>query len=284
MPCIIERNINLNKLIDSKHEDIPTQFGYHNLQFSYERIRNYDNSVKLPKILHFIWIGNLIHQKYIDTVVNCKKINETFETVLWVDHTSVNEEVVAYLEQNNVVVRNIYDYLAIENMLDMGKLVQDYLLKNNNFGFQADVIRLYVLYVFGGIYSDIDSVWINPLDDNFDHEFVTYRVDPHCSNCTNSFMGFNRKSHFIKACLVNLRLTIECFLTANNPTLFQKFIPVISGPQHITRILKEMKIPYLNYIHQGYCVIGGPHEGGEYDYFSKHNKCYCYQTFDKNWC
>ena len=142
---------------------------------------------------------------------------------------------------------------------------------------------MYVVYRYGGIYSDIDSVWIKPLDDNFHYEFVNYRIDSVCSNLTNAFFGFNKDSFIVKNAIDNLTYSIPCFLRSNNHKIIQAHIPCMTGPNYLTRIIKESRPSKLNYIHQGYCVIGGPHEE-VYHYFTSQNKAYCYQTCDKNWC
>lgn len=280
---IIENNIDLTKLNDGTIEDYPISIGYDKINFIIENNNNYTNSTIIPKNIHFIWIGNLICDKYVSTITNCSKINPEYNVYLWVDNTSINEDIKQYLLLNNINVKNIY--CEIHNNLnnEIKNKILKYLFINDNYGFKADIIRLYVVYIYGGIYSDIDSVWIKPLDNNFNFEFVSYRMDNQCSNLTNSFFGFNQYSFILKNMIYNLNLSINCFLKENNQNVFKQFIPVISGPNFFTLIIKKINNFYLNYIHQGYCVIGGFHED-LYSFFSEENKSYCYQTFDKNWC
>lgn len=277
----ITENIDLKQLNDGTIESFPRSINYHLLPFSYNSF-DYKN-VEIPKNIHFIWIGNMIKEKYIHTVINCKSINHDYNVILWVDDTSINQNVLNRLKESHVMVRHIYKELDT-NKYD--KLLNNKMIKllhcNNNYGYKADIIRLYIVYMYGGIYSDIDSIWIKKLDDNFIYDFVTYRIDKQCSNITNSFFGFNTHSEILKIAMDNLELSVDCFLKVN-VHIFKKYIPVISGPNFLTMIIKNLNLNDLNYIHQGYCVIGGPHEE-LYSYFSKENKSYCYQTFDKNWC
>ena len=282
---IIEKHINVDAFHDpSKREDCK-QIGYSVLNFTYTTDNIYTNTIIMPKNIHFIWIGSIIKEKYKQTIINCKNINKNYSVYLWIDSTSVTNIIKEHLESNGIIIKNIYDDL---NLADM-----TYDIKNNdiinylnifpNHGYKADIVRLYIIYKYGGIYSDIDSIWLKPLDDNFKFDFVTYRIDNQCSNITNSFFGFNNNSYIVKNIIDNLPLSIECFIKLNNFALFQQYIPLITGPEHFTRVIKELNINDIYYIHQGYCVIGGPHED-LYSNYSKENKAYCYQTFDKNWC
>jgi hypothetical protein len=279
---IIEKNIDIDKLQDATKDKIPLQIGYNLLPFLYLDIsKQYENTV-IPKNIHFIWIGNVIKYKYIETVKTCKNINKDYSVILWVDNNSIDKDIEKHLTDNNILVKNIYYELDSKNE-ELQKHILRLLDLNTNYGYKADIIRLYIIYIYGGIYSDIDSVWIKPLDNNFDYEFVTYRIDTQCSNLTNSFFGFDKKSIILKNIIDNLNLSIDCFLKIKNDYIFKTFIPLITGPEFFTMNIRNLKPNDLNYIHQGYCVIGGPDED-IYNYFSKENKSYCYQTFDKNWC
>jgi mannosyltransferase OCH1-like enzyme len=279
---ICEQNICLDHLMDGKEEKICIQLGYPELKFKYEVNSTYENNKTNAKIIHFIWIGAQIPKKYSDTVENCKRINDEYRVICWVDNTSMSSETRELLIRKGLEVRNIYSYLNEEDD-ELNKYVLKLIKLFENYGYKADIIRLFVVYKYGGIYSDIDSVWLKKLDNNFDYEFVSYRIDSECSNCTNSFFGFCEGSILLKNALINLQYNIECFLKANNYYLFKTHIPVISGPVYLTRIIKESKLGNLNYIHQGYNVIGGPHEK-LFSSYSKDGLAYCYQTFDKNWC
>lgn len=279
---IIEKSIDLNALRDGTIEDLPRVLGYHELPFQYGVEESYDNTKPLPKIIHFIWIGNRIYEKYVNTVCNCKQINSQYRVILWVDNTSISDIETNVLIDSGVEVKNIYEELDAQKDEIKNKIIR-FINVYTNYGYKADIIRLYLIYVYGGIYSDIDSIWVKPLDENFDYDFVTYRIDKQCSNLTNSFFGFTAQSVIIKNAILNLELSIICFLKANNEYVFKTYVPVITGPNHLTRIIRDSRPAGLNYIHQAYCVIGGPHED-LYSNYSKDGLSYCYQTFDKNWC
>ena len=277
---IISTEIDFNQLSKSWLDEIPKICKYDDLVFEYNNT-NYDNSVLMEKNIHFIWIGSLIKEKYLNTVLQCKIINVNYSIILWVDNESLNEDILQILISNNIFVKNVYDDLTKDGKLDKNILKQ--YNKFGNFGFKADILRLYIVYKYGGIYSDIDSVWLKPFDDNFDYDFVSYRIDNQCAAIGNPFFGFCKNSIILLDFLQNLEKSIDCIMKIDNHSIIQAHIPIMTGAGFITKILMENNYKNLHYIHQAYCVIGGPHEE-IYSSFSKEGRSYCYQTFDKNWC
>lgn len=283
MSIIIKKDIDLSCLIDDTTDPLLINLGYNILPIKCDKDETYTNTIPIGKILHFIWVGRLIPDKYKNTVIKCKQLNPTYDIILWVDDTSMSIQIKLELEKNGIIVKNIYRDELLVNITELNKEVLRLLVKNSNGGYQADIIRLYVVYMYGGIYSDIDSIWLKSLDDNFTYEFLSYRIDEECSNFSNAFFGFAKGSYILKNLLNNVKYTIEFFEKLNDRNLFQKYIPGITGPSYLTWLIKIMEPKNLNYIHQGYTIIGGPHER-LYSNYSKEGKCYCYQTCDKNWC
>lgn len=280
---IIEKNIDYDSLQDVCKDSFLVNTDYPKLPIYCDNDESYINETPIGKILHFIWVGRVIPDKYKNTVIQSKKINYDYEVIIWIDDSSITNSIKKELEEQKIIVKNIYKDELYNDPNEL-KLEMIHLLKlNSNGGYQADIIRLYVVYAYGGIYSDIDSVWLKPFDENFMYEFTTYRIDRECAAIGNMLFGFVKGSYILKNLLNNLKHTVYFFLKFNNPYLFQKYIPGITGPSYVTWLLKIMKPKHLHYIHQAWCVIGGPHEN-LHSSFSKEGKAYCYQTFDKNWC
>lgn len=100
----------------------------------------------IPKIIHFIWLGNnqipKEHQEYID---KCKKLMPDYDIKIW------NEENFDFSNCN-------YAKQAYEN---------------KKFGFVADYIRVAVLKEYGGIYLDTDVEVLKRFDDLLNCDFFT---------------------------------------------------------------------------------------------------------------
>jgi len=257
---MIETNIDLTPLSKPWLTSIPKQCGYDKLIFDYSK-EPYQNK-PIEKNIHFIWIGSPVPEKYALTVVNCQRINPHYTVFFWIDeHTTITLPVV---------------------MKQVSEIKDESLDKLNNYGFKADILRLHIVYKYGGIYSDVDSVWLKPLDENFDYEFVAYRNDVECRDIGNPFFGFSNNSIILSDILRNLGRSVDCILKINNHYTICAHIPVMTGGGLLSKVIMENHYDSLHYIHQKWCVIGGPHER-IYSEYSKTGKSYCYQTFDNNW-
>jgi hypothetical protein len=97
----------------------------------------------IPKIIHQIWIGpNKRPDKWIDTFrIDYINKNPEYQYILW------NEDNIDSLFTEFPIYRIVYDLEYTYN----GK---------------SDILRYLILYNYGGIYLDSDSVWIN--DKSFD--------------------------------------------------------------------------------------------------------------------
>lgn len=89
----------------------------------------------IPKILHFIWLGELPIPK---TVTLWETINPDWEIRLWTD-------------RNLPSFRNYSVFMQAHEHKNL----------------QADILRVNLLYQFGGVYMDIDVIPFKPIDPLF---------------------------------------------------------------------------------------------------------------------
>ena len=130
----------------------------------------------IPKIIHQIWIGPKIPPtKFMDT---WKEKNPEFTYIRW------NEE---EIKTRLLKLRCIKKIQEIEEMC--GK---------------ADILRLEILYQYGGIYIDADSICIEPIDDllmntkafaSYEHEEIRTGL------ISNGTIGFPPKHPLLKKAL-----------------------------------------------------------------------------------
>ena len=90
---IISKEIDFDKLSKPWLDPIPIQCKYNELQLEYNDRTTYNNSVKMEKNIHFIWIGSIIKENYFHTVLTCKTINNTYSVYLWIDDNSLNDSI-----------------------------------------------------------------------------------------------------------------------------------------------------------------------------------------------
>lgn len=99
---------------------------------------------KIPKILHFIWLGNNEKPKQVlDCIESWKKYCPDYEIKEW------NDEILE--EIDNQFAEEAYEV--------------------KKYAFASDYLRLYVLKKYGGIYLDTDVELTNSLNEFLDKEF-----------------------------------------------------------------------------------------------------------------
>jgi len=118
----------------------------------------------IPRILHFIWIGNKERPDYwISWMVK----NPSFEIVFW------NEKMIDNFKLKN---RKVYD---------------DFYSKEEYFG-ASDVARIEILERFGGIYMDSDSICKEPIENADFMEsdfFAAFEHENHPGRIANGVIG-----------------------------------------------------------------------------------------------
>ena len=227
---------------------------------------------KIPKIIHFIWVGSVIPHKYIKSIISCKIINPLWNIYLWYDNPNTNNISLSGIEKHHISELNI--------------ITQDSYNFINNYGFKADLLRLEIVNIHGGIYSDIDSFWTQPLSEIFEFEFLNVRNDFRLKNISNSLFGFTKDSPILKNILKNIKTHlnhVEKYVGKN-----KQYVPVFSGPVLLSHFIeKYFKHQYkINYISQAFCMLGGLHQdyGACYRHFGNYKELiFTYQTFDGNW-
>ena len=191
-----------------------------------------EETYRLPKILHFVWITSPISQEYIELVRGFSIMNPHFAINLWLDHHS---DIAKIKEENvHITVRNI------EEVYDETFHSLRYI------AFKIDYIRYLLVYNFGGIYCDIDTVANKPLDYLFAETFVSHTADPF-NNIQNSFFGFAQHSHF-------LQYVIECFRYFRQIGRPEDY--AWSGPNFFTNCFLRYNDNNIRLIHQDITMSG----------------------------
>lgn len=100
----------------------------------------------IPKIIHYIWLGNNpIPKKIKKCIASWKKICPDYEIKFW-------------NEQN----LDLDKYQYVKDAID-----------NKKYAFASDVLRFDILNNYGGIYLDVDVKLLKPLDKFLDYKFFT---------------------------------------------------------------------------------------------------------------
>lgn len=127
--------------------------------------------INTPTRIHFIWIGSKIPDKYISNITTYIKNNPNYDIWLWHDkNTVINDERIVKMPFH---LHNIKELIESEEL----KFKNVYGFDNmKNWAGKADILRYEIVYNFGGMYIDVDSISVKPFDELFVHPYVCMRL------------------------------------------------------------------------------------------------------------
>ena len=110
----------------------------------------------LPKIIHMTWLGSqLPFSKFLKNIQSYTVLNPEHKLYLWLDHSLPSKLFESF---SNVIVKDVRSYTWE---------TEDLLEKATNWAMKSDILRLEILYKYGGIYIDIDSTALRPFGEHF---------------------------------------------------------------------------------------------------------------------
>ena len=145
----------------------------------------------IPKIIHFIWVGETIPQYCLNSINKFKKSNPLFEVNLL--HTTIDE--IQTSTQIDIQETRDSIFETINGKQNRWSIyINKYIKYNLTFiSIFTDLLRFVLLDRYGGIYLDCDTWPVKPFDEellNRDSFFVT-RMENYFYR-DSFFMGFKR--------------------------------------------------------------------------------------------
>ena len=143
---------------------------------------------KIPKILHFIWLGNNEKPKQVlDCIESWKKFCPDYEIKEW------NDEILE--EIDNQFAKEAYEV--------------------KKYAFASDYLRLYVLKKYGGIYLDTDVELTQSLDEFLYNEFfIGHENYNNVISIATNLIGATQENQIINSLLpssvINFKLSYSC--------------------------------------------------------------------------
>jgi len=159
------------------------------------------NCLKIPRIVHFIWLGSKPVTDYQDLDIFCSQRDTTKNNNLyssgtiksWILYNRPEDgwEIKLWTESS---IKDFHDKIpASSRVRDAYK----YAIEIENYGMASDITRLEILYEFGGLYVDIDYYCFrcfNDLHQEFD--FYCGASNTGCIEINNGLIG-SRKGYFL---------------------------------------------------------------------------------------
>lgn len=175
--------------------------------------KSYMSYSNIPKIIHFIWLGENSMPTFpllCDDTLTSFEWNECIES--WKLHhpPSKGWEIVVWAEKNI-----IDDYDGVEGVSGSNDSTKKFELKQSqmrnkdayrqaikmkNYGAASDILRLDILNEFGGVYSDIDYFCVGCLDDimlSGQVQFFCCASNTGCVEINNGLIACQKGGHHI---------------------------------------------------------------------------------------
>ena len=178
----------------------------------------------IPKIIHQIQIGEInkpLSAKVIEWINRTKAVNQDYEHRLW----SSKQELESFVNEKYPHILLAYKMLPFD--------IQRY-----------DLVRLLILYEFGGVYIDTDVECFQPFDVLLQNKKVCFALEPdtHASDFENFpymlgtfFIATEPQNEFIKYLIDGILGGIFEKHSTHNPTQIMKS----TGPAKVTELHRK---------------------------------------------
>lgn len=169
----------------------------------------------IPKIIHQTWKNHTIPDKWMQSHTEWQRLHPDWIYTLWTDE-AIRQHIATYHPQF-LSLHDSYDY-PIQ---------------------RADMIRYFILYDYGGIYSDLDLYPVQNIEPYLDmySDYFVYSANSDCF--TNAFMISRKKSP----------IWLDVFNELPKPAPYWAWgkhlrVMTTTGPYLLDRVLKDTKHTY----------------------------------------
>ena len=129
----------------------------------------------MEKIIHQIWVGDFkIPMREQEISERLKSMHDDYEYVLWRE---------------------------AEQLPDNMQRLYDIFYANKNYVFCADLLRIFVVWKYGGFYLDIDFDIQKRLDPIFEHESILFYHNDLDFTIPNNLIGAKKGAEHLKYCI-----------------------------------------------------------------------------------
>jgi inositol phosphorylceramide mannosyltransferase catalytic subunit len=136
------------------------------------------NQLRIPKIIHQIWLGCPFPEKYRAFQASWTAMHPDWKYCLWTEKE---------IDELNLINKKQYD-------------------QTRNFGCKSDIARYEILYRFGGLYIDTDFECLKSFDIlHYSFDFYACCVDDDKFAIANGIMACKAGHPILKKCIDNLK-------------------------------------------------------------------------------
>jgi len=185
----------------------------------------------IPKLFHFIWLGSDLPELTKNYINSFERHNPDYSIHIW-------------NEKNTKEILEIHPQLL--ELYNKSKL----------FCQKADILRLIILYEFGGFYIDADVDCLKSFDTLLDNKFVIgeqqYQPPDKRFMYCNAIMGSVKNSNFMVNCINNIPFYMDKDRTSGGPKFLTTMIFKYRGICDITTLSRKTFYPFMWWERQNY--------------------------------
>lgn len=135
---------------------------------------------KIPRLIHGVWLTNEKQKREIplEEIANILKTHQMFfqdnrqwQYVLWINDSNLLAKSISLLKSRGIRIENIASLKKDYPMLS--KVLPD-LINEGKWGIAGDIIRSCVIHKWGGVYADLDYIFLRNLEEEiYKYDFIT---------------------------------------------------------------------------------------------------------------
>ncbi len=175
------------------------------MQNNWQQKQQINTKNLIPKIIHFIWLGSALPDKYLPFIASWAKHHPEWEIKIWDD---------AAVSGLNLKNKHLYDLAS-------------------NYGYKSDLARYEILYEFGGVYVDIDFECLQSFNFLQDRYSFYAGLIPNQGIVANGLFACAPKHAIAKLCIDSLTSLPQKINDKESDWSIQQ----TSGPGHFTRCI-----------------------------------------------
>lgn len=201
-------------------------------------IRNPQETVRIPKILHLMWLGGKLSDEFQVYVESWKRYHPQWTVLFWTDNPLNYDQGTEVLYSFDDLTIRLKQCRGGERLVvDVCKLQFNnriYYDGAHNYGERSDILKWEIVYRFGGTYVDTDFECFRPLD-IFHHTYDFYTgIQPLDTNIVQlgaALYGAIPGHPILKACVEGIKDNqhIAQIVTKTGPIYFTKIFLGLVG-------------------------------------------------------
>lgn len=200
-----------NAILDEKNNNPIKIRWLKNSNYFNTKVNSINPEFLYPRIAHFFWNGPLSFLNYL-SILSFHKYHPAWIINVFQSHTGNRNNIWKTGEQKQFEKYNEDYFECLKKLKYVNVICIDNILKELGIDkiymvHQSDIIRMYILNVYGGIYSDFDIIYIDNIEKYFLNKTKTLVFDRKIFDnngnkivhyCPNAFFVANKNCDFLK--------------------------------------------------------------------------------------